>query len=227
MSTRELSTTDGVQSQLAEPPSRPPKVSIAPLTGRVVAGVSVTIRVQIDSGIKWRRVGGEWVDEPAVRYTGVRVSLDGTDIVHAAYERLHDRTAALARGKAFFFRVFYTECMRIVVDHYRKTKNDKGRGKHQRVELQSSFVQDQRLLADFDAIYDVLAELERQDARVGQVAMLKVFENRAVEGKPGATRGLSNTEVAELLGMGLRTVEKDWAFAKAFLLERLGGNPAR
>jgi len=156
-----------------------------------------------------------------------RVSLDGTDIVHAAYERLHDRTAALARGKAFFFRVFYTECMRIVVDHYRKTKNDKGRGKHQRVELQSSFVQDQRLLADFDAIYDVLAELERQDARVGQVAMLKVFENRAVEGKPGATRGLSNTEVAELLGMGLRTVEKDWAFAKAFLLERLGGNPAR
>jgi len=149
------------------------------------------------------------------------VSLDGTDIVNAAYERLHARTAAMANGRAFFFRAFYTECMRIVVDHYRKTKNDKGRGPMQRVELQSQFLKEQKVQTDFEVIYEVLAELERQDARVGQVAMLKVFENRPVEGKPGATRGLTNQEVADLLDMGLRTVEKDWAFAKAYLQKRL------
>lgn len=149
------------------------------------------------------------------------VSLDGTDIVNAAYERLHDRTAAMANGKSYFFRAFYTECMRIVVDHYRKTKNDKGHGKQKRVELQSQFLQERRLQADFDALYDILAELEHEDLRVGQIAMLKVFETRPVEGKPSATRGLTNQEVADLLGLGLRTVEKDWSFAKAFLLKKL------
>jgi len=149
------------------------------------------------------------------------VSFDGTDIVNEAYARLHARTAAMANGRAFFFRAFYTECMRIVVDHYRKTKNDKGRGPMQRVELQSQFLKEEKVHTDFEIVYEVLAELERQDARVGQVAMLKVFENRPVEGKPGATRGLTNQEVADLLDMGLRTVEKDWAFAKAYLQKRL------
>ena len=163
----------------------------------------------------WKRRGDEF-----------GVSLDGTDIVNAAYERLHDRTAAMVNGRAFFFRVFYTECLRIVVEHYRKTKNDKGHGKQKRVELQSQFLHDQRVHADFDVLYDVLAEIGRQDERMGQVAMLKVFETRPAEGKPGATRGLTNQEIATLLGIGLRTVEKDWSFAKAFLLKKLGDGKA-
>ena len=161
------------------------------------------------------------------RGDGYGVSLCGTDIVNAAYERLHDRTAALVNGKSYFFRVFYTECMRIVVDHWRKTKNDKGRGKHKRVELQSQFLQDQRLHADFDVLYELLAELRQLDERVYQVAVAKVFDSRPVEGETGATRGLTNQEVAEMLDMGLRTVEKDWAFAKAWLLKKLGdGKPS-
>ncbi len=159
----------------------------------------------------WQRRGAEF-----------GVSLDGTDIVHAAYERLHERTAAMANGKAYFFRAFYTECMRIVVDHYRKTKNDKGRGAHKRVELQSEFLQEQRLSPDLEVLYEILSGLEKEDARAGQVAMIKVFENRPVEGKPGAMRSLTNSEVAEMLGIGLRTVEQDWKFAKAYLMTKLG-----
>lgn len=62
---------------------------------------------------------------------------------------------------------------------------------------------------DVDQLYELCAELERQDARLGQVAMLKAFE------------GLTDREVAELLDIGLRTVQKDWAFAKAWLKRRI------
>ena len=150
------------------------------------------------------------------------ISLGGTDIVNVAYQRLHDRTAAMTKGRTWFFRCFYTECLRIAVEHYRKTKNDKGRGKAGRAEFESQFLADRRVQADVQQIYDILAELERMDARVGQVAMLKVFETVPDEKKPGAVRGLTNGEVAELLDYSLRTVEKDWAFAKSYLLDKLG-----
>ncbi|MBL9078157.1 MAG: hypothetical protein JNL08_11675 [Planctomycetes bacterium] len=155
------------------------------------------------------------------------VSLDGTEILHAVFGRLRDRTAALERGKSYFFRAFYTECLRVVVDHYRKTRNDKGRGDRQRVPLPSHFLADHKADVDFDVLFGIVAELEQQDARLGQIAALKVFESRPDEESAGARRGLTNAEVAELLGVSLRVVEKDWAFAKAWLLRRLGSEGDR
>lgn len=148
-----------------------------------------------------------------------RVSLGATHIVHAAFERMHDRTAALAHGRQYFFRAFYTECMRIVIDHYRRTRDDKGRGDQKRVEFHSQFLADNRAQIDLGELHAILGELGDRDARLGQVAMLRVLETRPTEG--GGTRGLTNAEVAELLGVSLRTVEKDWSFAKAFLLKRI------
>lgn len=154
---------------------------------------------------------------------GAGISIGGTHIVNAAYERLHDRTAVLGKGRAFFFQCFYTECMRIAVEHYRKTKKDKGRGKlGQRQNLNTQLLRDKGIEADVDAIYDILAELEEQDHAAGLIAMLKVFENRPDENKSGAMRSLYNQEVADLLEMKLRTVEEHWRFAKAFLVTRLG-----
>ncbi|MCA8976206.1 MAG: hypothetical protein KDC98_15905 [Planctomycetes bacterium] len=164
----------------------------------------------------WRRRGDDF-----------GISLGGTDIVNVAYQRLHDRTAAMEKGRTFFFRCFYTECLRIAVDHYRKTKNEKGRGEHGRVQLEPEFMRDDRGTADPGVIYDILAELERMDARVGQVAMLKVFETCPDPKNPGSRRGLTNAEVAKLLDCSLRTVEGDWAFAKSYLLKKLGGDGAR
>lgn len=149
------------------------------------------------------------------------ISLCGTDIVNIAYQRLHDRTAALAKGQSWFFKCFYTECLRIAVEHWRKTKNDKGRGKAGRMEVHSQVIGQNHMEADPGVIYDILAELERMDARTGQVAMLKLFETRPDEKQPGSERGLTNAEIAELLDCGLRTVEKDWAFGKSYLLKRL------
>lgn len=146
------------------------------------------------------------------------VSIGGTHIVNVAYERLHDRSAALGKGRAWFFRCFYTECMRIVIDHYRMRKNDKQR----RVSLNSHVLPDQGTSADPGVIYDILAALERLDPKSGQIAMLKIFESVRDPEQPGAYRGLRNNEVAEMLGYSLRLVEQRWQFAKAYLLDKLG-----
>lgn len=137
------------------------------------------------------------------------VSLTGTEVTHQVYQRLVDRIAAMERGKTYFFRVFYNECRRVVVDHWRRTEKHRGRGQQQRVELTSELADQQRTPVDVGQLYELCTELERQDARLGQVAMFKVFED------------LTDREVAELLGIGLRTVQKDWAFAKAWLKRRI------
>lgn len=169
-----------------------------------------------------RSCAKEWLErEWTRRGRGRAISLGGSDIVNAAYLRLRDRVAALNKGRSWFFRCFYTECLRIAVDHYRKAKRNKGPGEGVRIEFVPQLLEDRRVHVDVQVVYDVLAELERIDARLGQVAMLKVFESVPDEKSPGSMRGLTNAEVAELLDYSLRTVEKDWSFAKSYILKKL------
>lgn len=174
-----------------------------------------------------RSCAKEWFDREWTRRGRAQaISFGGSDIVDEAYLRLRDRVAAFSKGRSWFFRCFYTECLRIAIDHYRKTKNDKGRGAHGRVEFAPQLFEDRRVQVDVQVVYDVLAELEQVDARLGQVAMLKVFESVPDEKSPGSMRGLTNAEVAELLDYSLRTVEKDWAFAKSYILKKLASPDA-
>ena len=150
------------------------------------------------------------------------ISLSGTDIVNQVYERLHDRAATLEKGRAWFFRCFYTECLRIAVDHYRRTRNARGRGAQKRVELHSQLIAEHGDAVDPTRVIDALSELEKSSQRTAQVAMLKIFETTPDDsGANGSVRGLTNGEIADLLGCGLRTVEKDWAFAKSYLIDVL------
>jgi RNA polymerase sigma factor (TIGR02999 family) len=64
-------------------------------------------------------------------------------------------------------------------------------------------------LLDLESAFD---ELDRLDPRKGQVLRLK------------AVWGLENAEVARALEISERTVERDWRFARAWLLDRQGGS---
>ncbi len=171
-----------------------------------------------------KRCASQWFEKHWGARGNVRpISLAGTELLHAAFERLHDRTAAMVNGRAYFFRAFYSECMRICVDRWR---SDRGKGKGQRVEFHSQLLAGDQAV-NFDRVYDILDELERRDARMGQIAMLKVLESCPDESKPGARRALTNSEVAELMGISLRLVEQEWRFAKAYLMTQLGVEPGR
>jgi RNA polymerase sigma factor (sigma-70 family) len=58
---------------------------------------------------------------------------------------------------------------------------------------------------DLLTLEKALARLEAVDARAAQVVTLRFYS------------GMSSSEVAEHLGLSLRTVESDWAHARAWL----------
>lgn len=171
----------------------------------------------LECAVQWFRRRWDAKDGAAAH-----ISLCATDLVNEVFLRLVDRSAAVGHGRQFFFRVFYNECLRVAVDHFRKTRRHRGRGGQRRVELESRFLADNRAEANLDQLVEIIDELERNDARMGQIARIKVFDHRPDDDRPGTMRALTNAEIGELLGVATRTVEGDWKFAKAFLLHRLG-----
>jgi RNA polymerase sigma factor (sigma-70 family) len=70
---------------------------------------------------------------------------------------------------------------------------------------------DEPLDSAADEVRAGLAELEELDPRKAEVVALRVLW------------GCSMAEIAETLGASLRTVERDWRFAKSWLRKRLAG----
>ena len=64
---------------------------------------------------------------------------------------------------------------------------------------------------DLLTLETALTRLEAVDPRAAQVVTLRFFS------------GMSSPEVAEHLGLSLRTVESDWAHARAWLKRELSG----
>jgi RNA polymerase sigma factor (TIGR02999 family) len=136
-------------------------------------------------------------------------TLQPTALVNEAYLRLVDLTRMHWQNRAQFFAI----AARLM----RTTLVDAARGKHAakrgasalRVTFDEARTplarQDHNLLALDDAL-DVLA---REDPRKCQVVELRFFG------------GLSNEEVAEVLGVSTDTVIRDWKFAKAWLRQQL------
>jgi RNA polymerase sigma factor (sigma-70 family) len=67
---------------------------------------------------------------------------------------------------------------------------------------------------DLLALEEALTRLEAIDPRAAQVISLRFFS------------GMSSPEVAEHLGVSVRTVEGDWAHARAWLKRELAHQPA-
>jgi RNA polymerase sigma factor (sigma-70 family) len=58
-------------------------------------------------------------------------------------------------------------------------------------------------------IDEALERLQQEDAELGQVVVLKFFG------------GLTNAEVAEMIGVTERTVQNKWTFARAWLVKNV------
>jgi RNA polymerase sigma factor (TIGR02999 family) len=69
-------------------------------------------------------------------------------------------------------------------------------------------------LDDLIAVDDALTRLAANDERLARVVELRFFA------------GLNEEEIAEALGVTSRTVQRDWAKARAWLHSELSGGPA-
>jgi RNA polymerase sigma factor (TIGR02999 family) len=138
-------------------------------------------------------------------------TLQPTALVHEAWLRLSRSADQNWQNRTHFFRTA-AECMRrILIDNARRKQQVCHGGGQQRIpfeglELPDNF--DHTRLLEINEALDKLAALENTKA---EVVKLRFFG------------GLENREIAEVLGISERTVERAWRFAKAWLLAELGG----
>jgi RNA polymerase sigma factor (TIGR02999 family) len=138
-------------------------------------------------------------------------------LVHEAYLRLIDQRRVDWRNRAQFLGVAASMMRRILVNHARDRSAQKRGGRPERVSL--SLVESPSGGADVDLIdlEDALDRLGHLDERKSKVVELKFYG------------GLTIDEIAEVLGISAATVEREWAFARAWLYDAIegGGAPAR
>jgi len=140
-------------------------------------------------------------------------TLSATAIVHEAYVALVDETGIPWQNRGHFFAVAARVMRRLVVDYARARGAQKRGGQARAVPLDDDLV---GIAPDFDACLALDEALEA----MGQVneRLLRTAECRLFA-------GLSEAETAEALGVSVRTVQREWPRARAWL--RLALAPAQ
>lgn len=137
-------------------------------------------------------------------------TLSTTGLVHEAYLKLVGQTRVEWRNREQFFAVASEAMRRILIDHARHRQRDKRGGAAEHVPLRDElapiggFVDADQVdeLIALDGALTRLAEFNPEGARIVQ---LRFFG------------GLSNGEVADVIGSSERTVRRTWTIAKAWL----------
>jgi RNA polymerase sigma factor (TIGR02999 family) len=146
-------------------------------------------------------------------------TLQTTALVHEAYMRLVRDKQERWNNRTHFFGVAAKAMRQILVDRYRRWMAAKrGKGKDALpLDQVAGFIQesDDRVMRmhDLDALDSALTKLEAkpEHRRKCTIVELRYFV------------GLTYKETAEVLGVSLATVTRDWEFTKAWLFQELSG----
>lgn len=138
-------------------------------------------------------------------------TLQPTALVHEAFLRLVGATRLDYEDRAHFFGIAARAMRQVLVDHARARRAEKRGGDVERVTLddQLDAIDDAGL--DVFELNDALERLAREDERCAQVVELRFFG------------GLTEEEVAQVLGVSRRSVQREWWVAKLWLKRALSG----
>jgi RNA polymerase sigma factor (TIGR02999 family) len=132
-------------------------------------------------------------------------TLQATALVHEAWLKLVNGSARTWENRAHFFRAAAQAMRRILVDRAREKASFKRGAGAEKIPLEglelAQASQDEKVLL----VDEALERLEAEDPESARIVTLKFFG------------GLTNQEVARTLGVTERTVERQWAYAKACL----------
>lgn len=138
-------------------------------------------------------------------------SLATTEIVHEAYLRMA-RSDGDFENRGHFYAVACLVMKRLLIDQARRRLSAKRRGDEEAVPLDEAKAAEERREAElFLTLHDSLEKLGEVDERLRKVVEFRFFG------------GLSEAQAAEALGVGARTVRRDWVRARAWLRAHLEG----
>lgn len=136
-------------------------------------------------------------------------TLQATALVNEAYLRLSGPGAPPMSSRAAFFHAAAEAMRRILIEHARSRGAAKRGGGARRLPadvLDLAAEQDPEQIVSFDA---AISRLEKQEPVAAAVVRLRFFA------------GLDLEATASALGVSTRTVNREWAFARAWLFREL------
>ena len=142
-------------------------------------------------------------------------TLEPAALVHEAYLRLVGQKRVAWQNRAHFFGIAAQMMRRILVDHARGQHRGKRSGAAVRVTLDEGVARVEAPDCELLLLDQALAELTALDAQQGHLVELRYFG------------GLTEEEVAEVLGVSRSTVTREWQTARAWLFRRITTGPAR
>ncbi len=136
-------------------------------------------------------------------------TLQTSALINEAYLRLGGYQGVRWQNRAHFFAIAAQLMRRILVDHARARNSIKRGAPEPRLMLQSEGLPRNNTRWDLIALNQAMTRLAEFDPRKNQVVELRVFG------------GLTNSEIAEFVGVSEITVKRDWKLALAWLRKQL------
>lgn len=132
-------------------------------------------------------------------------TLQTTGLVHEAYMKLTAQRNAKWQNRQQFFGVASRVMRRILVDYARGQQRSRRGGKQQKIQLDEILLVSPDRTDEVLAVNESLSKLEKLDPRQGRIVELRYFG------------GLTNEEIAEMVGVSTKTVTRELNVAKAWL----------
>jgi len=142
-------------------------------------------------------------------------TLQPTALVHEAYLRLFDVAALTPESRTHFLNLAARSMRQVLIDHARRHNAAKRGGGTPAVALAELQLPDGRRDVELIELVDALETLAGLDPRAARIVELRLLG------------GLTMNEIADLVGVSRRTVQKDWRFATMWLRREFTGGGAR
>lgn len=132
-------------------------------------------------------------------------TLSTTGLVHESFLGLVGQEGTDWRDRAHFFAIASRAMRHVLIDYARRRSARKRGGDRVRVPLEPGMAARREPVEDLLAVEEALSRLEEKDPRLARVVECRFFGGMTVE------------ETACALDSSVRTVERDWTRAKAYL----------
>jgi RNA polymerase sigma factor (TIGR02999 family) len=137
-------------------------------------------------------------------------TLNTTGLVHESYLKLVDQTRIDYQDRSHFLAISARAMRQIIIGYARKRNAQKRGGGERAVTLDEGRIAINEEAEQLLALDQALERLGTRNPRLAQVVECRFFA------------GLSEEETAEAMGVSLRTAQRDWMRARAWLKQELG-----
>jgi RNA polymerase sigma factor (TIGR02999 family) len=137
-------------------------------------------------------------------------TLQPTVLVHEAYVRLVDKAKPQQwNGRGHFFGAAAEAMRRILIENARRKHSRKRAGVREHINIDELAATPLCRHTDLLALDEALTKFENRFPDKAKLVKLRYFA------------GLTVPEAAQALGVSVRTAERDWTYAKAWLLKAI------